>query len=57
VKRVDLIRKLEKTGYILVRNGKHKIYAKLGARPVQVPHGKEINKFTTEKILKHIGVR
>lgn len=57
MKRRDLIKKLEKAGYRLDRDGDHSIYEKDGCRPVQIPKHKEINENTARAILKSAGVK
>ena len=57
MKRRDLIKKLEKAGYVRVRNSRHIIYKKEGSRPVQVPHEREINENTAKSILKDAGLK
>jgi len=57
VKRKDLIRKLEASGYRLDRTGDHAIYEKQGSRPVQVPNHREINKNTAKAILDAAGIK
>ena len=56
MKRRDLIKKLEASGYRLVRTGDHAIYEKPGGRPVQVPNHREINEYTAKAILKAAGI-
>jgi mRNA interferase HicA len=56
VKRKDLIKKLEATGYRLDRTGDHAIYEKPGGLPVQVPNHREINEYTAKTILKVAGI-
>jgi len=56
LKRRELIKKLEKSGYHLVRNGDHSIYEKPGYRPVQVPRHRELNENTAKAILKAAGI-
>jgi len=57
VKRKDLIRKLEASGYRLDRTGDHAIYEKPGSRSVQVPNHREINKNTAKAILDVAGIK
>jgi len=56
MKRRDLIRKLEKAGYVLDRIGDHSIYEKPGCRPVQVPNHREVKEMLAEKIMKNAGI-
>ena len=56
MKRKDLIRKLEATGYRLDRTGDHAIYEKPGSPPIQVPNHREINEYTVKTILKVAGI-
>ena len=57
MKRRDLIRKLEQAGYERVRNSKHIIYKKDGARSVQVPHKSEVSEETAKSILRLAGLK
>ena len=58
MKRRDLIRKLEAAGYQAVRDdGDHTIYAKAGARSVQIPRHRELNEMTVRAILKAAGLK
>lgn len=58
MKRRDLIRQLEATGYRVARdNGDHTIYEKPGCRPVQVPRHREINENTAKAILRAAGLK
>ena len=57
MKRKELVRMLEAAGYRFDRNNKHAIYEKPNSRPVQVPNQTEINKITTEQILKDAGLK
>ena len=53
MKRRDLIRKLEKAGYILLRDkGDHTVYYKKGLPLVEIPRHKEVNEITARGILK-----
>ncbi len=56
MKRKELIKKLEATGYRLDRTGDHAIYEKQGSRPIQVPNHREINEYTAKAILKAAGI-
>ena len=57
MKRRDLIKKLEATGYRLDRDGDHSIYEKEGCRPVQIPRHREINENTAKAILRAAGLK
>ena len=57
MKQRDLIKKLIAAGYSQVRKGDHKIFEKLGCRPVQVPDHREINENTAKAILKTAGLK
>ncbi|MEL7625158.1 MAG: type II toxin-antitoxin system HicA family toxin [Clostridiales bacterium] len=58
MKRRDLIRKLEKGGYELVRDdGDHSIYKAKNKRAVQVPRHRELNENTARQILKDAGLK
>ncbi|HPX70672.1 MAG TPA: type II toxin-antitoxin system HicA family toxin [Bacillota bacterium] len=56
MKRRELVKKLEKAGYKLVRIGNHFIYEKAGCRSVQVPNHRELNERTAKQILKDAGL-
>ncbi|MDR0293103.1 MAG: type II toxin-antitoxin system HicA family toxin [Oscillospiraceae bacterium] len=56
MKRRDLVKKPEVSGYRMVRRGTHRIYEKNGSRPVQVPDHNEINEYTAKAILKAAGL-
>lgn len=52
MKRKDLIKRLEKAGFTLLRNGSnHDIYAR-GSEQETVPRHKEINEITAKGIIK-----
>jgi mRNA interferase HicA len=52
VKRKDLIKRLEKGGFVLVRHGgNHDIYQR-GKDQEQIPRHSEINEFLAKSILK-----
>jgi len=57
MKKRDLIKKLEASGYKLNRKGDHRIYEKDGGRPVQVPDHNEINENTAKAILRDAGLK
>jgi len=57
MKRVDLIKHLKSAGYHLARKEGHAIYEKEGSRAVQVPHHREVSKYTAEQILKIAGLK
>jgi mRNA interferase HicA len=58
MKRLDLIRHLEKHGCALLREGgNHTVYVNRVARKVStVPRHREINEFLTRKICREPGV-
>lgn len=57
MKRRDLIKRLEKAGFRLVRDvGNHTVYKKPGVRPIEVPRHKEVNELTAKSILKEAGL-
>lgn len=56
MKRTDLIRKLEKNGWYLLRNGSnHDIYTN-GVKKETIPRHKEIGENLAKTILKRAGV-
>jgi predicted RNA binding protein YcfA (HicA-like mRNA interferase family) len=57
VKTRDLVKKLKSAGYTKERSGDHITYEKEGGRPVQVPHGREVNEYTAQAILKDAGIK
>lgn len=57
MKQRDLIKRLTDAEYKQVRKGDHKIYAKPGCRPVQVPDHREINEYTAKAILRDAGLK
>jgi len=58
MKRRELIKKLEESGYNEVRNdGGHAIYEKKNCRSVQVPNHREVNENTANMILKFAGIK
>lgn len=58
MKRRDLIRRLEDTGYQLARDeGDHTVYRKANAQPIAVPRHREINENTAKTILRAAGLR
>ena len=58
VKRRDLVKKLEASGYSEARNdGGHAIYEKKGSSPVQLPNHREINENTAKAILRIAGLK
>lgn len=58
MKRRDLVRQLEASGYRIIRDeGDHTVYQKPGARPVSVPRHREINENTAKSILRAAGLR
>lgn len=56
MKRRDLIRILEKNGFVLIREGDHSIYKAPNKRAVQVPRHRDINEITAIKILIAAGL-
>jgi predicted RNA binding protein YcfA (HicA-like mRNA interferase family) len=52
----DLVKLLEKAGYVCNRNGNHSIFEKPNARPVQVPMHTEIVEPLAKSILKQAGL-
>jgi mRNA interferase HicA len=58
MKRRELIKKLEASGFIKIRdNGDHTIYRAPGKRAIQVPRHREINENTARQILKDAGLK
>ena len=58
MKRRDLIRRLEDTGYQLARDeGDHTVYRKANAQPIAVPRHRAINENTAKTILRAAGLR
>jgi mRNA interferase HicA len=56
VKRVDLIRYLEKNGFYLLREGgRHAIYTN-GAKMIPVKRHKEFDRITANEICKQAGL-
>lgn len=57
MKRRDLLKKLQKAGYYIVRDkGNHTILEKSGCRSLQVPRHRELNERTANEILKTAGL-
>ena len=58
MKRLDLIRHIEKQGCVLLREGgKHTVYVNRPASKVStVPRHREINEFLTRKICRELGI-
>ena len=57
MKRRDLIKEIEKAGFILERHGaEHDIYLRKDDEKIEVPRHKEINEITAKKILKKCGL-
>jgi predicted RNA binding protein YcfA (HicA-like mRNA interferase family) len=58
MKRLDLIRHLEKHGCVMLREGgNHTVYVNRTVRKVStVPRHREINDFLTRKICRELGV-
>lgn len=57
MKRVDLVRLLEKDGWYLKRNGgNHDIFAKPGMKPLIIPRHAEIKEGLAKKILRSAGL-
>jgi predicted RNA binding protein YcfA (HicA-like mRNA interferase family) len=58
MKRVDLIRHLEKCGCMMLREGgNHTVYANQAARKVStVPRHREINEFLIRKICRDLEI-
>jgi mRNA interferase HicA len=58
MKRVDLIRHLEKHGCVMLREGgHHTVYLNRAARKVStVPRHREINEFLARKICRELGI-
>lgn len=51
--RRELIKRLNELGYTMIRDeGKHTVFQKPGKRIELVPHGRKINDFTANGILK-----
>ena len=58
MKKRDLVRKLEKAGFVKVRDdGDHTVYFKKGYPPAPVPRSTEINEYTAREILKRAGLK
>lgn len=58
MKRIDLVKKLEKGGVYLDRHGsRHDIYfSPITNRPVPVPRHKEIKEPTAQQIMRDAGI-
>lgn len=58
MKRVDLIRHLERNGCVLLREGgRHSVYVNSTTRRVtSVPRHRELNDFLVRKICRDLGV-
>jgi len=59
MKRLDLIRHLEKSGCVLLREGgNHSVYVNRAARKAStIPRHREINEFLTRKICRDLEIR
>ncbi len=58
MKRRDLVKQLEASGYRMVRDdGGHTVYAKPNAQPIAIPRHREINENTAKTILRMAGLR
>lgn len=56
MKRTDLVRRLEKEGWWLLRHGaNHDIYTN-GVRKITIPRHREINERLAQAILKQAGI-
>jgi predicted RNA binding protein YcfA (HicA-like mRNA interferase family) len=55
MKRRDLIRHLERNGCVLLREGKHTIYAN-GSRRAAVPRHSEIANLTADRICDDLAI-
>ena len=58
MKRLDLIRHIEKSGYVMLREGgNHTVYVNRLAKKVStVPRHREINDFLTRKICRELDI-
>lgn len=58
MKRRDILKKLQSTGYSVIRDdGSHTNLWKPGSRVIQVPRHREINEITAKQILKDAGLK
>jgi len=59
MKRLDLIRHIEKCGCVMLREGgNHTVYVNHAAKKVStVPRHREINEFLTRKICRELEIR
>jgi len=59
VKRIDLIRHLERCGWEFLREGKdHTVYVNRSARKSSsIPHHREVNDFLARKICSDLQIR
>ena len=58
MKKRDLIKKLEKAGFVKIRDeGDHMVYYQKGYPPLPIPRHKEVNDTTAKNILKWAGLK